>query len=117
MKGDFSRIRFNPRKHYTSVLQQQGRVALDADANEQCSIIEYIRQTEATDIIGPVAGPSVMRVLTSPPAATRSRSARAAITWTEFSAKTNRFSITRSSRSCWTRIPRMPSCLPISPAD
>lgn len=57
MKGDFSRIRFNPRKHYTSVLQQQGRVALDADGNEQCSIIEYIRETETTDIVGPVGGP------------------------------------------------------------
>jgi len=38
MKGDFSRLRFRPDKNYTSVLQQQGRVALDADANEQCAI-------------------------------------------------------------------------------
>ena len=35
MRGDFSRIRFNRRKNYTAVLEQQGRVALDADANEQ----------------------------------------------------------------------------------
>ena len=38
MRGDFSRIRFNPGKNYTAVLEQQGRVALDADANEQCFI-------------------------------------------------------------------------------
>ena len=37
MRGDFSRIRFNRQKNYTAVLEQQGRVALDADANEQCS--------------------------------------------------------------------------------
>ena len=34
MKGDFSRIRFAPSRNYTAVLQQQGRVALDADQNE-----------------------------------------------------------------------------------
>ncbi len=57
MRGDFSRRSFNPTRHYTSVLQQQGRVALDADANEQCAIDEYIRDTEITDIVGPVGGP------------------------------------------------------------
>jgi Family of unknown function (DUF6519) len=58
MKGDFSRLRFNPSRHYTSVVQQQGRVALDADTNEQCAINEYIRDTEAADIIGPFGGPA-----------------------------------------------------------
>jgi len=57
MKGDFSRLRFNQNKHYTSVLEQQGRVALDADANEQCAITEHIRDTENVDIIGPFGGP------------------------------------------------------------
>ncbi|HUI56726.1 MAG TPA: DUF6519 domain-containing protein [Bryobacteraceae bacterium] len=57
MKGDFSRLRFNQNKHYTSVLEQQGRVALDADANEQCAINEHIRDTENVDIIGPFGGP------------------------------------------------------------
>ena len=51
MKGDFSRIRFNPAKQYTTVLEQQGRVALDADANEQCAIDINIRDTEIDDII------------------------------------------------------------------
>jgi len=57
MKGDFSRIRFNPSRHYTSVLQQQGRVSLDADANEQAAINEYIRGTETRDVIGCYGGP------------------------------------------------------------
>jgi uncharacterized protein DUF6519 len=57
MKGDFSRLRFDASRHYTSVLQQQGRVALDADTNEQCAINEYLRGTEAVDIIGSFGGP------------------------------------------------------------
>ncbi len=57
MKGDFSRIRNNLNKHYTAVLQQQGRVALDADTNEQCAIDNYIRDTEIIDIVGPYGGP------------------------------------------------------------
>jgi hypothetical protein len=57
MKGDFSRIRNNLNKHYTAVLQQQGRVALDADVNEQCAIDEHIRDTEIGDIVGPYGGP------------------------------------------------------------
>jgi hypothetical protein len=52
MKGDFSRIRFNPAKQYTAVLEQQGRVALDADANEQCAIDAHLRETEANDVVG-----------------------------------------------------------------
>ena len=57
MKGDFSRLRFSRSKNYTSVLQQQGRVSLDADANEQCAINEYLRATETVDVVGIVGGP------------------------------------------------------------
>jgi len=57
MKGDFSRIRFTPGEHFTSVLEQQGRVSLDADANEQCAINEHLRGTQVIDTIGPVGGP------------------------------------------------------------
>jgi hypothetical protein len=57
MKGDFSRLRFSPNKNYTSVLQQQGRVSLDADANEQCAINDYLRATETVDVVGKVGGP------------------------------------------------------------
>jgi Family of unknown function (DUF6519) len=56
MRGDFSRLRFERTKHYTSVLQQQGRVALDADSNEQCAIDDYLRNTETEDIVGPFGG-------------------------------------------------------------
>src|ERR1035438_8416598 len=52
MRGDFSRIRFNPSKHYSEVLEQQGRVALDADANERSAIDAYLRDTTSVDVIG-----------------------------------------------------------------
>lgn len=58
MKGDFSRDTFNPTKHYSRVLMQQGRVLLDADWNEQTSILLHYLRALATDIIGPFAGPS-----------------------------------------------------------
>ena len=57
MKGDFSRIRFEKNKHYTSVLKQQGRVDLDADANEQRAIDLALRETINTDVIGPYGAP------------------------------------------------------------
>jgi len=58
MRGDFSRIQRNTGKGYTSVLQQQGRVALDADGNEQRFIDESMGQVEAADVIGEFGGPA-----------------------------------------------------------
>lgn len=52
MKGDFSRQTFNSRKHYRSVMMQQGRVQLDSDINEQQSITQYYDESQAADIIG-----------------------------------------------------------------
>ena len=52
MKGDFTRLTFDPRKHYTGVLKQQGRVDLDADWNEYVEIRDYLSRTEAQDVIG-----------------------------------------------------------------
>lgn len=57
MRGDFSRIRFNAAKQYTTVLEQQGRVRVDADANEQSAIEEYLRRTALGDIVGEFGGP------------------------------------------------------------
>jgi hypothetical protein len=57
MKGDFSRIRFSPEKQYTAVIEQQGRVALDADANEQIAINEYLSRAETVDVIGEYGAP------------------------------------------------------------
>ena len=58
MKGDFSRDTFDASKHFSRVLMQQGRVQLDADWNEQASILLHYLQTLAADLIGPHAGPA-----------------------------------------------------------
>lgn len=57
MKGDFSRIRFEPNKHYTDVLEQQGRIAYDADSNEQRFIDDHRRTVETIDVIGEFGAP------------------------------------------------------------
>ena len=58
MKGDFTRITFNPEKRYTSVRSQQGRVGLDADWNEQVAIQKHYQQTILRHIIGVSGGPT-----------------------------------------------------------
>ncbi|MDQ3744907.1 MAG: DUF6519 domain-containing protein, partial [Acidobacteriota bacterium] len=57
MKNDASRNTFDPRKHFSGVRMQQGRVQLDADWNEQGDIVAHRAETEASDIIGPCGGP------------------------------------------------------------
>jgi hypothetical protein len=58
MKGDFSRDTFEPRKRYSRVLQQQGRILLDADWNEQGAILLHYMRALARDLIGPHGGPA-----------------------------------------------------------
>jgi len=58
MKADFTRLTFDPKKHYSRVLFQQGRVTLDADPNEQTEILLHYLRTLASDLIGPHAGPA-----------------------------------------------------------
>nr|BFD89348.1 hypothetical protein KitaXyl93_07080 [Kitasatospora sp. Xyl93] len=58
MHADFSRLTFRPDKHYSAVLSQQGRVQLDADANEQAAIERYQLRTLAADLIGRRGGPA-----------------------------------------------------------
>jgi Family of unknown function (DUF6519) len=58
MQGDFTRNTHNPDKNFLRVLMQQGRVQLDADWNEQVSILLDYMQTLATDMIGPYGGPT-----------------------------------------------------------
>jgi Family of unknown function (DUF6519) len=58
MRGDFSRIRLSRGKGYTSVLEQQGRVSLDADANEQRFLDERLRRVEIRDVIGELGAPA-----------------------------------------------------------
>jgi hypothetical protein len=57
MKGDFTRNTFDPTRHFTRVLMQQGRVQLDADWNEQAAITLHYLQALAADLIGPHGGP------------------------------------------------------------
>jgi hypothetical protein len=57
VKGDFSRQTFDPARHYASVLTQQGRVAVDADWNEQQAIAHYLRTTAIADLAGAAAAP------------------------------------------------------------
>ena len=57
MKGDFTRSTFKPRKHYSGVRMQQGRVQLDADWNEQIDIAAHRTETETIDVIGGCGAP------------------------------------------------------------
>jgi hypothetical protein len=56
MYGDFSRLTYFPGKAFTGVWYQQGRVQLDADANEQNAILLNWLRTLAVDFIGPFGG-------------------------------------------------------------
>ena len=56
MQGDFTRQTFDPLRHFSRVLMQQGRVQLDADWNEQIAILLHYVQTLAADVIGSHAG-------------------------------------------------------------
>ena len=53
MKGDFARVSFDPTLHYSQVFQQQGRVLLEADWNEQAHIQLHLLRTLARDLVGP----------------------------------------------------------------
>lgn len=59
MKSDITRDTFSARKHFSRVIQQQGRVTLDADSNEQTSILLHYLRTLARDLIGPYAAPVI----------------------------------------------------------
>lgn len=52
MSGDYSRKTFDPKKHYSGILMQQGRVQLDADWNELVELLDRRWRAETTDILG-----------------------------------------------------------------
>jgi hypothetical protein len=52
MKGDFSRDSFDPARHFTRVLLQQGRVLTDADFNEQAAIQQHFLRAFVVDLVG-----------------------------------------------------------------
>jgi hypothetical protein len=60
MKGDFSRLTFDAKKHYSAVRMQQGRVQLDADWNEQLDIHQHRLATQMTDFIGDGGVPALV---------------------------------------------------------
>ena len=51
MKGDFSRDSFDPGRHFTRVLLQQGRVLTDADFNEQAAIQQHFLRAFVIDLV------------------------------------------------------------------
>src|SRR5688572_5924073 len=57
MSGDYSRLTFKPRKRFSGVLMQQGRVQLDADWNEEIEILKRRWEIQATDTFGRAAVP------------------------------------------------------------
>src|SRR6266511_1682264 len=57
MKTDLPRETFQRGRHYRRVSQQQGRVPIDADWNEQAEIQKHHDETEAVDVIGPCGFP------------------------------------------------------------
>jgi hypothetical protein len=58
VKADLSRTTFDRHKHFSRVVAQQGRVQLDADWNEQSSIMLYQIRRLAAEVMGPAGGPA-----------------------------------------------------------
>ena len=57
-RGDFTRDTFYPLRHFARVLMQQGRVQLDADWNEQVSILLHYLRSLARDLGSEHWGPT-----------------------------------------------------------
>lgn len=57
MEADFSRWTFDPTKYFARVLRQQGRVALDADWNEQAAILLHAVERLTRHVIGEHGAP------------------------------------------------------------
>jgi hypothetical protein len=57
MKTDITRSTFDPAKRYSSVRQQQGKVQLDADWNEEIDILARREALSLIDIVGPAGAP------------------------------------------------------------
>lgn len=80
MKSDLTRDSFDQAKHYRGVQQQQGRVQLDADWNEQLDITGYRIETETVDTVGMCGAPlhdDGFRLVTAAAGLTAEESARA----------------------------------------
>ena len=79
MKADLTRLTFDPAKHYRGVHQQQGRIQLDSDWNEQAALVSHRIETETVDVIGHCGAPindDGFRLVTSLAALTPAEAAR-----------------------------------------
>jgi hypothetical protein len=56
VKADLTRNSFDPLKHFSRVLMQQGRVQVDADWNEQAGILLHLMRRMAADLFGTRSG-------------------------------------------------------------
>jgi photosystem II stability/assembly factor-like uncharacterized protein len=56
--GDITRSSFTPANHYSSVRQQQGRLWLDAEWNEQADIERHRAQVSMLDVVGADGAPA-----------------------------------------------------------
>lgn len=56
MSGDYSRFPFDPRRNYSAVLLQQGRVLLDQDWNEQSAMASRGFRAAVVDLLGRISG-------------------------------------------------------------
>jgi hypothetical protein len=80
MKADLTRLTFDATKHYRAVQQQQGRVQLDSDWNEQNDIAAHRVETETLDVVGPFGAPmhdDGFRLVAKPADLTADEAARA----------------------------------------
>jgi Family of unknown function (DUF6519) len=66
MATDVARLSFDPARHYTGVVPQQGRVGLEAEQNEQRDIDADERRKELLDIVGAAGTPDDGYALSSP---------------------------------------------------
>jgi hypothetical protein len=57
MTADVARITYDPSRQYRSVITQQGRVTLEADANEGATIASEALRLETIDVVGPTGTP------------------------------------------------------------
>ncbi len=55
MSADIARFTYDPTRQYRSVIRQQGRVTLEADANEGAILASETLRVETIDLVGPAA--------------------------------------------------------------
>ena len=57
MGSDRARVSYDPGRHWQAIISQQGRVTLEADANEATAIAAERERRELVDVVGPAGAP------------------------------------------------------------